>query len=425
VFKTAILMSVIQKQIFAFLIFQLCVGFTVAQPKHAPCSRFMSYKGLAMAGYQGWFNAPEDGAGRGWNHYTKQGQFYPGMCTIDMWPDMTEYKVKYATPFHFADGSVAYTFSSYDKSTTDLHFKWMKEYGIDGVFMQRFVASIRTKVGKNHTNTVLRNALDAAESNNRTISVMYDLSGMQAHEADLVIADWKELVDSMKLTSRKNSHYLYHRNKPLVAIWGVGFGDGRKYSYPEFDKLLNFFKNDPVYGGCSVLLGVPTRWRELGSDSDKNPQLHEVIKKADIVQPWLVNRFTQETYPKFHELIANDLEWCKTNGLDYVPVLFPGFSWHNMKSDYKSNMNPRNGGRFYWAQIAKSIELGCEMLYYAMFDEIDEGTAIFKIEDNPPVGKSVFVSNEGLPSDHYLWLSGLGAKMLRKEIPLSATFPVR
>jgi hypothetical protein len=65
------------------------------------------------------------------------------------------------------------------------------------------------------------------------------------------------------------------------------------------------------------------------------------------------------------------------------------------------------------------------MLYYAMFDEIDEGTAIFKIENNPPVGKSVFVGNEGLPSDHYLWLSGLGAKMLRKEIPLSATFPVR
>lgn len=409
----------------AFLALLVCTSYTFAAPKHASDSRFMSYKGLAMAGYQGWFNAPDDGAGRGWNHYTKQGKFIPGLCSIDMWPDMTEYEVKYKTPFQFADGSSAYTFSSYDKSTTDLHFRWMREYGIDGVFMQRFVASIRTPVGRNHTNTVLLNALNAAEANSRAICVMYDLSGMSAHEADLVIADWKALVDSMKLTSRPNSHYLYHRNKPLVAIWGVGFGDGRKYSYPEFDKLLRFFKDDPEYGGCSVLLGVPTRWRELGSDSDKNPRLHEVIKEADIVQPWLVNRFTQETYPIFHDLIANDLQWCKANGLDYVPVLFPGFSWHNMKSDYKSNMNPRNGGRFFWDQITKSIELGCEMLYYAMFDEIDEGTALFKIENSPPVGKSIFIGNEGLPSDHYLWLSGKGAKMLRKEIPFSAVLPTR
>lgn len=409
----------------AFLALLVCTSYTFAAPKHASDSRFMSYKGLAMAGYQGWFNAPDDGAGRGWNHYTKQGKFIPGLCSIDMWPDMTEYEVKYKTPFQFTDGSSAYTFSSYDKSTTDLHFRWMREYGIDGVFMQRFVASIRTPVGRNHTNTVLLNALNAAEANSRAICVMYDLSGMSAHEADLVIDDWKALVDSMKLTSRPNSHYLYHRNKPLVAIWGVGFGDGRKYSYPEFDKLLRFFKEDPEYGGCSVLLGVPTRWRELGSDSDKNPRLHEVIKKADIVQPWLVNRFTQETYPKFHDLIAKDLQWCKANGLDYVPVLFPGFSWHNMKSDYKSNMNPRNGGRFFWAQISKSIELGCEMLYYAMFDEIDEGTALFKIENSPPVGKSIFIGNEGLPSDHYLWLSGKGANILRKEIPFSAVLPTR
>jgi hypothetical protein len=216
-----------------------------AKLPHASSSRFMSYKGLVLAGYQGWFNAPDDGAGRGWNHYTKNGEFRPGMCTIDMWPDMTEYEVKYKTPFVFDDGSAAYTFSSYDKSTSDLHFKWMKEYGIDGVFMQRFVASIRTKVGVNHTNTVLNNAIAAAEANNRAICVMYDLSGMQPHEVDLLIADWKDLVDNQKLTSRKNNHYLYHRNKPLVAIWGVGFHD-RKYGYPEFDKLMNFFKNRMV-----------------------------------------------------------------------------------------------------------------------------------------------------------------------------------
>lgn len=413
-------------QLFSIVIIVLFnISCLFAKQSHAPISRFMSYKGLVLAGYQGWFNAPDDGAGRGWNHYTKQGKFHPGMCTIDMWPDMTEYKQKYKTPFFYADGSSAYTFSSYDKSTTDLHFKWMKEYGIDGVFMQRFVASIRTPVGVNHTNTVLNNAIAAAEANNRAICVMYDLSGMQAHEVDLLIADWKDLIDKQKLTSRKNNHYLYHRNKPLVAIWGVGFGDGRKYSYPEFEKLMNFFKNDPIYGGCSVLLGVPTRWRELGTDSDKNSKLHAIIKQADIVQPWLVGRFNENTYAGYHEMITKDLAWCREHSLDYVPVLFPGFSWHNMNTDANTNQIPRNGGRFYWSQISKSIELGCEMLYYAMFDEIDEGTAIFKIENNPPVGASVFVGHEGLPSDHYLWLAGQGGRMLRKEIPFTSSMPVR
>ncbi len=66
------------------------------------------------------------------------------------------------------------------------------------------------------------------------------------------------------------------------------------------------------------------------------------------------------------------------------------------------------------------------MIYVAMFDEVDEGTAIMKITDTPPNSeKAHFVDNDGMPSDHYLWLTGLGAKMLRKEIPLKIEMPLR
>jgi hypothetical protein len=95
---------------------------TIRQSKHTTSSKFMSYKGLVMAGYQGWFNCEGDGADRGWTHYSKNGEFEDGSCTIDYWPEMDEYEVKYKTPFTFADGSPAYVFSSYDESTVDLAF---------------------------------------------------------------------------------------------------------------------------------------------------------------------------------------------------------------------------------------------------------------------------------------------------------------
>lgn len=396
--------------------------------KYAESSNYMSYTGLVMAGYQGWFNAPEDGANRGWNHYQKGKEFRPGCCTIDAWADVSEYEKLYETEFVNADGSPAYTFSSYDKSTTDLHFKWMEEYGLDGVFMQRFVTTLRTPKSQDHSNVVLRNALAASDRYSRAIAVMYDLSGMQASEVDIVINDWKMLVDEMGVASvnDKDNNYLYHNGKPLVAIWGVGFGGGRKYSYPEYDKLLDFFQNDPTYGGCSLLLGVPTYWRTLGGDTDKNPKLHEIIKRADIVHPWYVSRHNHKNFEGFAKrVIQGDVEWCRENGKDYVPVIYPGFSWQNMHLDAEFNHNPRNKGEYMWDQIVRSVEMGSKMIYFAMFDEIDEGTAIFKITNTPPVGESRFLDNDGMPSDWYLRIAGLSGQLIRGEIKATDDVPLK
>jgi hypothetical protein len=68
--------------------------------------------------------------------------------------------------------------------------------------------------------------------------------------------------------------------------------------------------------------------------------------------------------------------------------------------------------------------VGCEMIYVAMFDEVDEGTAIFKCTNDPPVGDDVaFLSYSDVPSDHYLRLVGQGARMLRNEVPASPYVP--
>lgn len=382
--------------------------------------RFKSIRNLVMAGYQGWFNTPEDGAGLGWKHFEKEKEFKPGKCTIDLWPDVSEYEKTYETAFKLPDETPAKVFSSYDASTTDLHFKWMKQYGIDGVFMQRFVVSIRNQKGKDNYNKILNNAVLSAEKYDRAICLMYDLSGMEAGEEDILICDWKELCEKYKLVSRNNNHYVYHHGKPLVAVWGIGFNDRRKYGYEQVKKIIDFLKSE----GCSILVGVPTHWRTLTIDAVSDTRLLELIKQADIVHPWLVGRFDNNTYEPYRKSIEEDIKWCKANGKDYMPVLFPGFSWHNMKKDAPQNMIPRLGGRFFWKQVKGAVDAGAESLYLAMFDEIDEGTAFFKCTNTPPVGESSFITYEGEAPDHYLWLAGEAAKYLRGELR-SSRMPVR
>lgn len=379
--------------------------------------------GLVMAGYQGWFNAPGDGAGRGWYHYTKGGRFEPGYCTIDMWPDMTEYEVQYETPFLYANGSHATAFSSHDESTVRLHFKWMEEYGIDGVFMQRFVGEVKRESGRNHFNKVLRSAAGAALDYDRTIAVMYDLSGMRSGDEEVLIEDWKKLLATHHFDQRSAySNYLFNEGKPLVAIWGVGFNDNRRYNLDDIIKIIEFMKSD-AGGNCSVLLGVPTYWREQGNDCIKDERLHDVIRMADVVHPWFVGRFDENRYEEFKPLIGKDKQWCDQHGLKYIPVAFPGFSWFNMYPESTTSID-RNEGKFFWKQLSGASSEGAEMIYVAMFDEIDEATAIFKLAKEVPVGESTFVPlDEGIPTDHYLWLTGTAAKMMKAGQPLPVEKP--
>lgn len=192
--------------------------------------------GLVMAGYQGWFDATEDGAGRGWYHYSRNGRFEPGFCTIDLWPEMSEYEKQYKTAFKFENDTPATVYIPQDESSVRLHFKWMKDYGIDGVFMQRFVGEIKNESGRNHFNKVLQSASKAALDYDRTIAVMYDLSGMRSEDVDVVLADWKKLKEQYGYDNRKRySNYLFDGNRPVVAVWGVGFNDKRRYNFANIE----------------------------------------------------------------------------------------------------------------------------------------------------------------------------------------------
>lgn len=58
-------------------------------------------------------------------------------------------------------------------------------------------------------------------------------------------------------------------------------------------------------------------------------------------------------------------------------------------------------------------DLGSDCVDVAMFDEIDELTAIFICTNTPPVN-GTFIDYEGMPEDHYMKLTGLAGKILKK-----------
>src|SRR5437867_6284088 len=94
------------------------------------------------------------------------------------------------------------------------------------------------------------------------------------------------------------------------------------------------------------------------------------------------------------------------------------------------NQIPRYAGNFYWHQAYNVIRSGCTMIYGAMFDEMDEGTAMLKLAPTPtelPV-QGTFVplniDGQALPSDWYLRLADQASRMLRGEIPLQTQIPI-
>ena len=386
-----------------------------------------------LCGYQGWFAVGEDGLEGRWAHYGKDGHFAPGHCTIDLWPDMSEMDPdeKYPTPFKHQNGTQACVFSSYNRKTVLRHFQWMQEHGIDGIFLQRFLNSTMPfDASYTHNNVVTANVQAAANRYGRTWAVMYDLSALQAGDITrIVIEDWKRLVDRMQVT--RDKAYLHHRGKPVVAVWGIGFGQNQECVLDEYEELIEFLKHDGQYGGNTLMLGVPVFWRILKRGSARERKLHQLISRADIISPWTVGRYgSPETIGKYADsIVGPDIEWAKQNDVDYLPVVFPGFSWQNLQKtqhqDVDLNQIPRLKGQFLWSQGTAFRDAGAEMLYVAMFDEMDEGTAIFKCTNDPPAGDSLFVTYDGLPSDHYLWLAGKLGELLRNKISGTKAMPVR
>ena len=155
-----------------------------------------------------------------------------------------------------------------------------------------------------------------------------------------------------------------------------------------------------------------------------------------MISPWTVGRFADnrgaDIYRTSH--LKPDFRVAARLGVDYMPVAFPGFSWANlMRARHQLQRaifdeSPRRCGRFYWRQVFDAVSSGAKMLYGAMFDEVDEGTAMFKLvaspTDYPPARVFVALDEDGchLRNDFCLRLAGAVSNLLRDKVPLAQAY---
>jgi len=177
-------------------------GLAWAQAAGGAAHFYTTLRGIHVAGYQGWFACPGDGAkGVGWGHWFRGGSDPqdPNSLAIDLWPDTSELGEDERCPaaFHLPSGAPAFLFSDQKPKTVARHFAWMNQYGIDGTAMQRFLTNIAHADVRRNFDTVLGNARAGAEANRRGFFVMYDVSGMHGAAAlqaiDRIGRTWRRI----------------------------------------------------------------------------------------------------------------------------------------------------------------------------------------------------------------------------------------
>lgn len=402
-------------------------GFLHAAPPRMVDTVTMNGKNLM--GYQGWFACPGDGSEVDRWHHWLRGDNGKTKLSVEMWPDTSEFSADelFPTPWKLADGSPAKVFSSHNEKTVRRHFQWMREAGIDGVLLQRFIGEVQDQQFFEFRNQVTKNVMKGAAEEGRVFALEYD---MDVDEADKIVKDWKYLVDEVRIT--RSPRYLQHKGKPVLCLWGLGFTH-RANNPKKAQILVDWLRTGaPKRYQATIVGGVPRGWRTGNGDSYGGDEWAKLYRSLDVISPWTVGRYGDEAgadnYLK--ETILPDMAETKKAGIDYLPVIYPGFAWVNLHQG-PPNQIPRKGGRFYWRQVYNATSAGATMLKTAMFDEVDEATAMFKTvtdASGAPTGVPTLTldaDGEVLPSDWYLRLGGEASRLLRKEIPLKAEMPIK
>ncbi len=379
-------------------------------------------RGKVMCGYQGWFRAPGDPSGYGWKHWSRNAQrIGPETVPFEMWPDMSAYPAaeRYPAPgFTYPDGKPAELFSPVNAATVERHFEWMRDYGLDGAWLQRFVAEL----GIAGQQRVLDNVRQAARATGRAWAITYDTTGMPPDQIfETIKRDWENLV-ATGVTSDAN--YLHQDGRPVVEIFCFHAHNPKNHVTPELcNQLIDYFGEQGSHRGFLVA-GADHDWL-----TNPDPAWQAAFRRVPAICPWTAGPRRVDAANVIHAdtaTWAREKQICAARGQLWIPIIYPGYSADNLKRLAPGTTTyPRRAGKFFWEQFHVLSALGgADAVFIAMFDEVDEGTAIFKVTNTPPT-QAHFLGLDGMPSDWYLRLAGAGADYLRRKEPVPAQIHIR
>jgi hypothetical protein len=389
-------------------------------------SSYSEFKGKAVAGYQAWFKTGN--ASSGWFHWANNTQPAVGNLNFELYPEVSEYAAADLAQTGFANcgnGTPSKLFNSANTTVINKHFDWMTQKGIDGVALQRFINGIGTVINDSKEAIPMK-VKAAAEENGRIFYICYDITstGLDDTWDDIIKFDWVYNIEQTYALTASPA-YAKVGNKPVVQIWGTGFTGNHPGTAAETIALIQFLQAR----GCYVIGGVPTYWR-TGTNDSKNGFI-DAYKAYDMISPWSVGRFGTITEANNFKtnLLVPDKTYTDQLGIDYMPVLFAGFAWSQWNTGLP-NAIPRQAGSFFWQQALNSKSIGIENMYFAMFDEYDESTALMNaatdFETIPTNQYFLTLSADGtwVSSDFYLRLAGAATQLLKGTQTPTTTVPI-
>lgn len=373
--------------------------------------------GKVLAGYQGWFNTPNDQSDSGYRHWGTPGDWH-----VDQWPDPNDYDTAnlFAVPGALtAGGEQAYLFSSDNATIVHRHFQWMREHDIDGVFAQRFREAMITKDASGEYSGSpqwpLVNIRQAAHREGRTWAIEYDIQngGTESQRNERiqdVKDDWEFLTDPNGFDLLSDSRYQRHEGKPVVAIFGLYVTSSNSYSTAQQTDLINFFQSRGVY-----VIGAGRH--SESSAQTANAGLH------DAYIPW-------QGYWKGGNSYAPD-EATLAGVTEHIPHVFPGFSWTHLQNSSTATSRDREDGEFYWRMLNDAVnETDAPWLFIGMFDEYDEATNIIPASDDPPApdvdsggNLLTFQTSDPRPNDWWMALTGEAKQALQGKATITDSIP--
>ncbi|KAL6796173.1 hypothetical protein GGI42DRAFT_96264 [Trichoderma sp. SZMC 28013] len=360
-------------------------------------------KGKWLYGYQGWFRKPASGVNNHWS--PNGGTPGPGNVEFEFVPDVSQYPANclFASTLTAPNGQPVQLYDNTCEGVVDLHFKWMQQYGIDGIIVQRFLSHLTDA----SFITVLNQVEAAAVKYGRGFIVEYDASSGNSATGSVaaqILADYNSKVKPYTTSSA----YIHHNGKPAVMVFGIGYTNFA-INVTDAANIATQLKGAGAYVGY----GVPANF---GTDLRANTGFASAYKAANLISPWTVGSYSNGGYLAGYHTTTQipDSQTLQSLGIDHAPLIWPGTSAYHLNGvNTPANFDyfPRFNGSFYSTQADAITSLAAKPLFAfnAMFDEINEGTQSLPCLKNnqlPTNEKFVGYDNTFADTAFYLELGG-------------------